>query len=827
MLRLQIEAGVTRKGDLTNLRGTATVLYGDQKMEANLLHKWNSRKARLVASLSTPYTEDIKVNLEKTGDLQADASISYGRAYSVDASGSASHNTRETTLSTSVKYRLGGPRRLLAASLAKTGSLEDLALTASASLDKQEISLTAELNTLRDIKAAVALRTPFNDFESLGASFHNSGDLSGMTTEANVEYMTDKNINGKMELAFRGLEQLSFRGSLTLPMAGFERSVLSLSHVLGPKMCSGSFNVDSTVADFGTLDASYQNTGKLNNMKGEARVTYNSRSLLDANMAYRLTPSRLQSSLRVLTPALPELNVEVNHQGDASRFSTKASASAGTSKLSTDTQWSMSEDNMDLSQSFFTHLQGYSNQAGIVFSKVGPFSDVTMQLSGNINAVKAKIVGKLATVRDLTASLEMDTPFDGYRQLGASFRKTGEPSDLSITATANKEQQKMEIAGKFNNENDVRGSVDVMTPFNGYSQMGASFSYGGENAMLSANLLNDRILATGRFVNDDVMEGSVDIKTPFNGYDKMGAAFSLGAEKAMVSGNLQNDKIEATGKFVNDDAMEGTVEVKTPFTGYNQMGASFNYGSNSMTAAANLENDKIEATAKFDNTDGMTGALDISTPFTGYTQLGGQIRYAGDLSDLTVTATGNVERSKVEATVKFNNVQDMSGSVDIATPFQGYRRMGSSFALNGDLSDLTFTSEGFVQREKMEVKAKFDQKSGSVEVNTPFSGYRQMGASFQQRGDTDDLSLQLAANLMNEKMEALVAFANKDSLSGSVNIVTPFEGFHEVGASFKHSGKMDNFNCEGMITYMDNQHISGEVSGAVHVYNSLTVMADY
>ena len=169
----------------------------------------------------------------------------------------------------------------------------------------------------------------------------------------------------------------------------------------------------------------------------------------------------------------------------------------------------------------------------------------------------------------------------------------------------------------------------------------------------------------------------------------------------------------------------------------------------------------------------------------------------------------------------------MSGSVDIATPFQGYRLMGSSFALNGDLSDLTFTSEGFVQREKMEVKAKFDQKSGSVEVNTPFSGYRQMGASFQQRGDTDDLSLQLAANLMNDKMEAVVAFANKDSLSGSVNIVTPFEGFHEVGASFKHSGKMDNFNCEGMITYMDNQHISGEVSGAVHVYNSLTVMADY
>lgn len=765
MLRPQIEAGVTRKGDLSNLRGTAVLLYGEQKMEANLLHKWNSRKARLVASLSTPYTEDVKINVEKTGDLQADASISYGRAYSVDASGSASHNSRETIASTSIKYRLGGPRHVAAASLAKTGSLEDLALTASTSLDKQEISLSAELNTLRDIKAALALRTPFSDFESLGASFHSTGDLSGMTTEANVEYMTDKNINGKMELTFRGIEQLSFRGSLTSPIAGMERSVVSLFHGLGPKMCSGSFNVDSTVGDFGTLDASYQNTGKLNNMKGEARVTYNGQSLLDANMAHKMSPTRLQCSLRLLTPALPELSVEVNHQGDASRFTTKASASAGGSKVSSDTQWSAIGDNVDLSQSFLTHLDGYRNQAGVVFSKVGPVSDVTLQLSGNVNADKAKIIGKLATVRDLSASVEMETPFDGYRQLGASFRKSGELSDLSVIASANKEQEKMEIAGKFNNEDDVKGSVDVTTPFDGYNQMGASFSYGGENAMLSANLVNDRILATGRFVNDDVMEGSVDIKTPFNGYDQMGAAFSYSGEKAMISGNLQNDKIEAT--------------------------------------------------ARLDSSDGYTGALDISTPFTGYTQLGGQVRSFGERTHFTVAVNGNVESSQAEATVKFSAVQDVSGSVDIATPFEGYRRMGSSFALAGDLNDLTMNAEGFVQSEKVEMKAKFDMMSGSVEINTPFSDYRQMGASFQQRGEMDDFSLQMAANLMSDKLEAVASFTNKDALTGSVQVVTPFEGFHEVGASFKHSGRPENFNCEGLITYMDDRHISGEVSTPV------------
>ena len=250
---------MTRKGDLSNLRGTATVLYGDQKLEASLLHKADSR---LAASLSTPYTQDLKLQLQRTGDTQGEAFVGYGRAYSLDASGSATYNSREAGASSSVKYRLGGARHLLAASVTQTGSLlQDLALTASASLDKREVSLTAELNTLRDVKASVAVRTPFDGFESLGASFHSAGDLSGMTTEANVEYMTDKNVNGKVQLAYQGPEQLSFRGSLTSPLRGLERSVLSVSHVLGPKRCSSSLSLESTLGEVGALEASFQASG--------------------------------------------------------------------------------------------------------------------------------------------------------------------------------------------------------------------------------------------------------------------------------------------------------------------------------------------------------------------------------------------------------------------------------------------------------------------------------------------------------------------------------------------------------------------------------------
>ena len=956
---------MSRKGDWNNLRGTASVVYGDQKMEGNVMNKWNSRKARLVASLTTPYTQDLSLNFEQSADMTTDASLSYGSDYSVDSTSKGVFNSREVSGSTKIKYRLGGPRHVVTASLAKTGSLQDLVLSASSSLDKQEVSVTAELNTLRDIKATLAVRTPFNGYESVGASFQQSGDLSAMTAEANVEYMTDNNVHGKVELGVQGLQQLSFRGTLTSPLTGLERSVVSLSHVMGPKLCSGSFSLDTTVADLGALDASYQKTGKLDNFKGEAHVTFNGESLLDANLAHLLTSSRLQSSVRVLTPALPELNLEVNHRGDSSQFRTKASASAGADKVSSHTQWSMSENKMDLTQNLASTLQGDANRAGLVLSRVGPLTDLTLQLSGNVNAHKAKVVGQLATEGDVSASVEVESPFDGYRQLGASVRKTGELSDLSVTAAANLEQEKMEIVGKFNTQSDVRGSLDITTPFPGYSQMGTSFSYGGENAMLSANLLNDRILTTGRFVNSDVMEGSVDITTPFTGYSQMGAAFSYGRNNAMMSANLMNDKIQATGRYVNDDVKEGSVEVQTPFTGYsqmgasfscdgenamvsanlmndkiqangrfvnddategsvdittpftgysqmgasftfggetakmsanlmndkiqatgrfvntdvmegsldvqtpftgyNQMGASFNYGGEnamlsanlmndriqatgrlvnsdvtegsvelqtpfngysqmgasfqydgtSMTANANLQNDRITASANYDNIGDLSGSVDVSTPFTGYRQMGGQLRVAGDVNDITVTANGQVENSKVEVNAAFSQLQDVSGSLHITTPFPGYTTMGTSFALNPDLRDLTLTADAYLQQDKAEVKAAYSQGqevTGSVQVITPFNDYRQMGASFQQRGGLDDFSLQLATNLLNDKLEATATLTDRDGLSGAVTIATPFSGFRQLGASFKHSGRLDRFRSEGQLTYMDGKDISGKVS---------------
>ncbi|KAL8574772.1 hypothetical protein ACOMHN_035315 [Nucella lapillus] len=762
----KIEATISRKGDLSNLRGTASLACSEQKMEANVMTKWTSRKARLVASLTTPFSQDLKLHVDNAA-LQTEASLSYGRQYSLDTASSLTVNSREVSASTNIKYRAGGPRRLLIASVAKVGSLQDLALTASASLDNQQVSLTAELHTLQDVKAALALTTPFSQFERMGASFSHTGDLSRMTAEGNIEYMTDRNINGQVELTFPSLDQISFRGTLTSPLGGLERSAVSLSHTRGAKMFTGSFSLDSTLGDFGALDASYQKTGHSNNMKAEAHVTYNSQSLLDTGLSHKLTSSRLLSSLRVTTPVLPELNLDVNHHGDLRRFTTKASASAGGDKVSSSTQWSLSDDSLDLTQTLGSVLEGQANSATIALSRAGPLNDLSLQLSGNLNANKAKVTAKLATVRDISAYLEVESPVEGYRQMGASFQKTGDSTDLSVTAAANLERQKIEAVSKFTQEKDIKGSIDITTPFPGYQQMGGAFSYDGENAVVSGNMQNEKIEATGRYVNADTIEGNVGITTPFEGYRQMEAAFRCDGENAKISGNLEKEKMEATSRFVNGDMLEGSVGVTTPFEGYRQLGASFHSGSTSVTASAHLQKSQVQATARYDATDVLTGSLEVTTPFAGYTQLGGQFRITGDAPAVTVVTSARVESRQVELTAKLSQGQDLSGSVDLTTPFRHFSSMGASFGLTGDLPAL--------------------QRGGEV-------------------------TALLKAYLLQDQLTATAALSSAQGLAGTLTINTPVQGFRQVGASFKHTGGFNNFQTEGQVVYKDGQDISGKVS---------------
>jgi hypothetical protein len=130
----------------------------------------------------------------------------------------------------------------------------------------------------------------------------------------------------------------------------------------------------------------------------------------------------MQTSARLTTVVLPDLALDITHASDLGRFNTNVKATAGSDKITSETAWVMAGD-FDLIQTLSSYLKGESNTATLTLSKVTSGSEITAMISGNINAQKAKVVSKLNKLyNDVTGSVEVMTPFRGYEQMGAAFQ---------------------------------------------------------------------------------------------------------------------------------------------------------------------------------------------------------------------------------------------------------------------------------------------------------------------------------------------------------------------------------------------------------------------
>ncbi|KAK7501815.1 hypothetical protein BaRGS_00006901, partial [Batillaria attramentaria] len=843
----KIEASVSRKGDMDNMRGMAILKVGEQKMQANLNHKWNARRLRTVASVNTPYTEEMNLKLEHTGDLshfQTEGDLSYGRAYALDGSVSFNMDQQDAAGSTTIKYRLGGPKTELAAAFGKTGPMEDLAVTASARMDKDEISATAALNTRSDVRASITLRTPFRDFESMSASL----DTTGMSGEASVEYMTGKVISGKLEMNGQGLEQMSLRGSLTSPISGMERTTLSVSHAYGPKHCNGAFDLETTIGNYGGLSASYMRTGKMDDMKAEAKITRNGESGLEVFLMHEMAERRLHSSLRVLTAYTEDFNMELRHNGDLSDFTTTYVTSLGGNKVTSETSYSYKYENIDLTHKMSSMFMGESNKAGIIISKVGSMDDVTVMISGNVNSQKGKVTGKFAMGNDMSGSLEVNTPFERYRQVGTSFKYAGDMTDMTLTAACNVQGEKIEATVKFANAGAISGSIDIATPISGFRHMGTAFNYNGDlhdlSAMLTGNLEDERIEAIAKFTNARDMAGSLTIHTPFYGYTQMGSSFTFNgdlSDMSLVMGaNLMQDKVEATTTFTNSNGISGSVDVTTPFQGFRKVGANFKHSGNvenfkSEGLITYMDGQEISAQLNFFNylMRRIEVSAELKTPFQQWEMTRMSYKHAGSPDKFECNAELECSQGqKSTMNLKVNVRGDQMVELTVDTPYDGYRHTQLTHSLSLDNNVQWTGSVEYGDRQRAAGQMTFAMQDGQISFNlegrSPFTSdlivsYERQpqlpeGSYTEKKmlkyGDdymyTCDSSFTYAENLMNYREQTNIVWSGEPSTrSFSIKREGPWS---DVRLEVK--GEMDGQEVTAETTFKNEY---GRIESAVKV----------
>ncbi|GFO06997.1 beta-1,3-glucan-binding protein, partial [Plakobranchus ocellatus] len=100
----------------------------------------------------------------------------------------------------------------------KNGPMDDLTVSATARYNSDSVEMSGSWNSQRGIDGNLEIKTPFEDFNDIGASISHTGDASDFSTSAKVEFMDNKVISGKLDLSSNG----RLVSEISTPFKGFE-----------------------------------------------------------------------------------------------------------------------------------------------------------------------------------------------------------------------------------------------------------------------------------------------------------------------------------------------------------------------------------------------------------------------------------------------------------------------------------------------------------------------------------------------------------------------------------------------------------------------------
>ncbi|GFS10552.1 microsomal triglyceride transfer protein large subunit [Elysia marginata] len=834
-----VELNLKKKGRAKNFRGEMTLTVNDKKIDADYNHRLIKDGLKSSFKLTTPYTENIRVSLEHNGKAQKftnEISANYGRRYDVDTVVSFDYNEPDVAGHGMIKYKLGGRRQTAQLHMNKNGALNDMSFSGSAGVNDDEINVSGSWKNRGSMEGNVKVNTPFRGFKSTGLSISHDGHLNDFRSSLDLTYMDNKNINGKIALATRGLRVIRLDSEIATTFKKFPSASLIFNHNYDDyrNVLNGDISLTTPAARFGSGSLTYTKTGSMDNLDVVTIAKRNGREVGSFKLANTMTGQEMHSSLQADVSEYPALAVNFDHMGDLSNFNTVASGSLGRDSVS-----------------------------GEVYRR-GPLEDLTVGGTAKYNNDAVEVTGTWNSQRGLDGNLNIKTPFDDFNDVGMSFTLNGEPSDFSSSAKVEFMDNKV-ISGKIDVNTDGRFVSEVNTPFEGfeYSKVeanGAYDSYSGDinTKVILTSRINDfgtgeasfskygdldNLVVDGSILRNNVELGSVkltnsrtsdELRTAFNGkiselpevsltLDHTGdlASFNTKAHASIGDNNVA----EAEATFKN---MGSKVTADANLM-YNTERYGSNQGSLSLTKAGEIDDFNVRMTGKLNDQestvsgemkmkDEITGSLSINTPLRGYNNVGVSFKHMGTPSRFNSEGQINlVDGEQYSAKVNFyrNKYRLIEANVEVNTPIR-----------NAEFTKLEYRHEG--QRDSFKCyaaleygqsqKITYDMSAStspnvdfSVALKTPFENYETMMASATVETQWPQVAIVSNVNAGNGNLVALRGSldASKD-VSGSINLNTPVEGFSDVGLSFEHVGKLKNFKSEGRITYMDGKEISGK-----------------
>ncbi|KAL3871442.1 hypothetical protein ACJMK2_039441 [Sinanodonta woodiana] len=669
----------------------------------------------------------------------------------------------------------------------KDTSIKFDAATSSASLEAHStmlyggeriFHLDANYQADNVIIANIEMTTPLQGFRQLGGNFNFDGNLRRFQTSFELRKETEKLISTRA--MFESDNKLSGQLSFLTPVTS---------------LLTGNFNHNGQLSDFKSdFDINY----------GEMRMY--------ANVMFRAAPT--EGSIEIKTPFMSDISGSFRFDGQPNNFKInvngKALGETGSSDMSFTTDNGITGNIkvqssipfLDNIEGSFSHVMGYKNiesNAKIYYSP-----GKTYEINGRVSWRKI-----------LEGTFIIKSPIVDWEQTSISFRHQGSFPNIQTHAEMIQSLQKFEIDATLAFDGSSVGAISIKTPITGFENMGVSFRRVGDLSNLVAeakvtyasqktisgsynhniigNKLQTRAIFTNPYTEDITLSYNQD--GDFNNFAStleayMGSQNGLSTE-LLFKNSLQTIDFKSTATLI----LEGTS--KSSRLALRHDGSFSNFKT---TASANFmgKESKVEASLKSDST--IQGSISIQTPLENFRDIGLSFEHSWNLGK--ISTRGSIKYDVIK-TIGWDfshygyNWHQLRTSFEVRTPFTGYEYNKVSYEHNGNKNGFRCNAQIDCARQSITalLQASNIPMNFGLDVKTSIPGYEEMSMKGKLESRSGMYSSEAKISLSRDSVIALAGSVDLTvtPMTGKLQLTTPLQGFESMEARISHSGEWRNF----------------------------------
>ena len=784
-------AKVTFTNTLTEnelIHNSEVILNGNSLATVDLKGGIRPAETWMQSKLLTSWTPDFEMNADiKKGrqELSSHIDITCVESLSADASLKMISGWQHMESSVTIHTPLQGYERLvLTENHDIVGDEKSIHWSVARNTDAVVLTGYSKIDQ-STMEASLKLTTPFETVQTIAVSGNGLYDGANFNSHIEAEMMNKKvelDVNGKVQGS-----SMDANGQLKTPFTQ-------------PIAVSVSVNKREP-----TLHAEFEWQGKKIELDlgGHNKVGYNTRDI--------------KANLGLKTPYTNDLTVSVSHQMDGNQCTSNGMI-----------QWGKKKGSVDFTM---TH---------------------------EMNSGKLNNKGTLVVVTPLqSASASWDQDIEGLNNIISKneLEWSGKKMELSLT-------HRMAFTSY---EHQLNTELSVTSPFHVLRSASASVAYLYNRAMLQADASfqhNSQEYASlsALFNSGRKLTGSIAFKSVIPKAEDL----SLTMEMEQGTGNIEvkwapGKTIVIQNQYnVQASGFNTVTTLTTPFRSVKKVTVDTVYKASNMKDDIGLTIEyaprkAITAKMGYGKGDGFASNLIITAPCpyfrsfslsTDNNIVGDQIQHTSDfnfvMDGTDITYTGQLS---------VNGVNDISGTASITTPFRAVR--SQSLSLEHHLQQSEYVSKLTYQLNSqnvdiethfMNTPAQF-KLSGDCKTSFAMVPSVSMSINHQGQGSFVNGQIQLDSQIARTPVSLTATYnvEGVNSISGNLELRTPFYGAENVGGKFSHEHQRGMFTTTAEVQMTPNRkltfsnefsmiggvHLAATVSSPFRAFKGVTINIDH